>query len=112
MKGIAGVGLWDFFTAGTQFNTTMNAAGWSASGDPHLNRITLQEVIKGGQKLGGQFDESIANAVVQNVMSNAIPMILSIGGLKVADKLLTKAGVWRNTNKMLDAVGVKSIVRV
>lgn len=56
--------------------------------------------------------DSIAESLLKNLMANGFNLVLGIGGLKVADKLLGKAGVWRNTNKMLDAVGVKSIVRV
>lgn len=67
-----------------------------------------------GSQFGGagQTPGGIGEVMLENLQANAVPAIMGFVGLKVADKLLTKAGVWRNTNKMLKAVGVKDIVRV
>jgi hypothetical protein len=60
----------------------------------------------------GQTPGGIGEVMLDNLQTNAVPAVMGLVGLKIADKVLGKAGVWRNTNKMLKAVGIKDIVKV
>jgi hypothetical protein len=113
-KAITGLGVWDFFTAGTALGARRQGGYLPGSTGENFNQlITLKEIMQGSQFGGaGQTPGGIGEVMLENIQANAVPAIMGFVGLKVADKLLTKAGVWRNTNKMLKAVGVKDIVRV
>jgi hypothetical protein len=117
MKSLTNVGIWDFFTAGTPLSTAGASGGYAAqSFAGHKDAITLKEIMAGmhiyndGRAAVGA--TSISETLVSNLQENGLQMVMGITGLKIADKLLGKAGVWRNTNKMLKAVGVKDIVKV
>jgi hypothetical protein len=113
MKGITNVGIWDFFTAGTPVGDLAMSGGVTGT---HKQAITLKEIMAGmhlyndGRPAVGA--AGITETIIQNLQENGLQMVMGITGLKVADKLLGKFGVWRNTNKMLKAVGVKDIVKV
>ena len=117
MKSMTNVGIWDFFTAGTPLSGgAAISGGYPPNWTGHGQAITLKEIMSGmhlyndGRQVTNA--DSIAETLLQNLQQNGLQMVLGITGLKVADKLLGKAGVWRNTNKMLKAVGVKDIVKV
>lgn len=117
-KTITGVGIWDFFTAGTRLNSAMSQAGWTTESHgtyAHQTNITMKEVLAGHQLYndGRQYpDKTIGDAVLQNVSNNGMAGVLGILGLTATEKLLGKAGVWRQTNRGLKAIGLKSMVKV
>ena len=113
-KAISGLGVWDFFTAGTPLGARRQGGYLPGSTGQDFNKlITLKEIMQGAQfGAVGQTPGGIGEVMLDNLQKNAVPAIMGFVGLKVADKLLTKAGVWRNTNMMLKAVGVKDIVKV
>ena len=45
-KNVAGVSLWDFFTAGSSMNE-MYRSGWDNDGSAHNQKVTLREVVLG-----------------------------------------------------------------
>jgi hypothetical protein len=119
MKSMTNVGIWDFFTAGTPLAGSAGVSGgYPPNWTGHTNAITLKEIMAGmhlyndGRAVPSAHADSIADTLLKNLQENGLQMVMGIAGLKVADKLLGKAGVWRNTNKMLKAVGVKDIVKV
>jgi len=54
---------------------------------------------------------SLGQTAMTNLQANALPAIGALIGLKVADKVITKLGVSRNFNKVVDSVGMKGLVR-
>jgi hypothetical protein len=107
-NNIAGIGIWDFLTAGTSLNPSRGMSGWAASGDPHHNIITLRELFAGKQTSG----QSINDAVTQNFKANWLPMTVAVVGIpivaNVATKLLRKP-VILPANRMLKSVGLKDV---
>jgi len=76
-------------------------------------QITLKEIINGAQ-LGGNTTGAagIMTQIKDNAMKNAPTFILGSIGLTMAQKVLTKAGVFRNTNKVIRALGMGNMVKV
>jgi hypothetical protein len=107
-KNVAGIGAWDFFTAGTSLNPSRGMSGWAVSGDPHHNIITLRELFAGKQTSG----QSINEAVMQNIKANWLPMTVAVVGIPivagVATKLLRKP-VILPANRLLKSVGLKDV---
>ena len=96
----------------------------SISHDPSV--ITLREIFKGshmGPTYGSDMHQTylgqgavggaptLGQTIMTNLQSNAIPAVMTLVGLKVADKLVTKLGVSRNFNKLVKDVGMKGVVR-
>ncbi len=116
-----GLGFWNFLTAGTRINPNVSAAGYSAgSGTSHIDAITLQEIIAGINKPftsgEGGYGASGASAnpfgtIGNNLMTNLLPMVFSLAGVKVVDKILTTVGFSRSVNKIFRQIGVSKMVR-
>ena len=107
-KNIAGLGAWDFFTAGTSMNPTMGMSGWRASGDQHRNMVTLREILAGEQTSG----QTIPEAFMGNIKANWLPLTIAVIGIpiaaNVATKLLRKPLILP-ANRMLKSIGVKDV---
>ena len=104
-NNVAGLSIWDFFTAGTSMNKTRGASGWAVSGDAHRNMITLQEILQGKQTSG----QSISDAFMGNIKANWLPLAIGVIGIpivaNVATKLLRKPMILP-ANRMLKSVGL------
>jgi hypothetical protein len=107
-NNVAGIGIYDFLTAGTSMNPSRGMSGWAVSGDRHHNIITLRELFAGKQTSG----QSINDAVIQNLKANWLPMTVAVVGIplvaNVATKLLRKP-VILPANRMLKSVGLKDV---
>jgi len=107
-NNVAGLGIWDFFTAGTSLNKTRGLSGWAVSGDPHRNMVTLQEILQGKQTSG----QSISDAFMGNLRVNWLPLTVAVVGIpivaNIATKLLRKP-VILPANRMLKNIGLKEV---
>ena len=107
-KNIAGIGAWDFFTAGTSLNPSRGMSGWAVSGDPHRNMVTLREILAGEQTSG----QTIPEAFMGNIKANWLPLTVAVIGIpivaNVATKLLRKPLILP-ANRMLKSIGVKDV---
>ena len=107
-NNVAGLSIWDFFTAGTSMNPNRGMSGWAVSGDAHRNMITLQEILQGKQTSG----QSISDAFMGNLKANWLPMTIAVVGIpivaNVATKLLRKP-VILPANRMLKNIGIKEV---
>ena len=107
-KNIAGLGAWDFFTAGTSMNPNRGMSGWAVSGDPHRNMVTLREILAGEQTSG----QTIPEAFMGNIKANWLPLTVAVIGIpivaNVATKLLRKPLILP-ANRMLKSVGIKEV---
>jgi len=116
---VTGMGFWNFLTAGTRLNPNVPAKGPDGGGGlTHMDQITLQEII-GGLNIGasgGGYGSLGATSnpmttMGNNTMRNILPMVFSLAGLKVFDKVLTKVGFTRSFNRLAKQVGVNNMVR-
>ena len=107
-KNVAGLGAWDFFTAGTSLNANRGMSGWAASGDAHRNMVTLREILAGEQTSG----QTIPEAFMGNIKANWLPLTIAVIGIpiaaNVATKLLRKPLILP-ANRMLKSIGVKDV---
>jgi hypothetical protein len=113
-KNVTGLAPWNFLTAGTAFSN-ISAAGGGGSLS-HINAVTLKELMMGLNEpfSAGGYGTSSANPITvmgNNLRANAVSMIVSMVGIKVAQKLITKLGVTRSFNKLSDSVGMGSVIR-
>ena len=116
-RAITNTTPWHFLTDGF-----VGTPGSSTGHSPGV--ITLREMFSGSH-LGPQFSgnmnylgsgpvsgaDSLGKTAMTNLQANAVPAIFALVGLKVADKVITKLGVSRNFNKVVDSVGMKGLVR-
>jgi len=107
-NNVAGLSIWDFFTAGTSLNPTRGMSGWESAGDPHRNMVTLREIFQGKQTSG----QSINDAFMGNIKTNWLPLGVAVIGIPiiagVATKLLRKP-VILPANRMLKSIGLKDV---
>lgn len=104
---VTGVGFWDFLTAGTKMG---RIAGSGASHDA----ITLQEILAGSQMSGNapiSGKTEPLKQIMDNTTRNLLPMVFSLAGVKVLDRVLTKVGFNRSFNRLARQVGVSNLVR-
>jgi len=110
-KNIAGLGAWDFLTAGTSLNTR-GASGWATRGDQFNSMITLQEMLSGGQTSSHMDGDSITTVFMDNIKANWLPLSVAVIGIpivaNVATKLLRKPLILP-ANRMLKSIGVKDV---
>lgn len=97
-------------TAGTKFGTTQGS-GWRQSGDPHTSIVTLHEIFRGAQVGSGGAAIPPFQAMTDNFKANWVNMLFAMAGLKFAKVVIGKSAARRDINKLVDAVGVGSIVR-
>jgi len=105
---VTGLSPWNFLTAGTRFNTSMAASGTSHEW------ITLKELTSGVQYSGANpttGKTAPLEQMGQNLQMNFLPLIISMIGIKVAQKVISKLQVTRSFNKLSDAVGMGSVIR-
>jgi hypothetical protein len=104
-QNVAGVSLWDFFTAGSSMNA-MYQSGWDNDGNAHNQKVTLRELFAGSQ-VGST--TSLSDAVTNNFKANWLPLTIAVIGIpaiaKVATKVLRKP-VLTPANRMLKATGL------
>jgi len=121
-RAVTNVSPFQFFTEGY----IGDPQGLAYTGG-HRDKITLKELLS-GTHLAPQFDgnmnyqgtsadyssgvTSLADTVKSNLMSNAMPAIGALIGLKVADVLITKLGVAKNFNSVVKSIGMKGTVRM
>jgi hypothetical protein len=113
-ENIAGTSPMHFFTAGTRFSSS-GPSGYQKQGDPWNKIVTLQEIIDGVQAgTGGAGAASPFAQMGNNLRANAIPMILSLAGVKIAGKLVTRLGISRQFNALTGkrGLGLQSMVRM
>jgi hypothetical protein len=111
-ENITGTTPMHFLTAGTRFSQ-YSASGYQTSGDPYHSIVTLQEIINGVQSgKSGAGAPSPFTQMGNNLRANILPLILSLAGVKIAGKVITKLGVSRQFNSLARSVGVGSMVRM
>ena len=110
-KNIAGLGAWDFITAGTSLSAR-GASGWATRGDQFNNIITLQEILSGQQSQTTGSGQPISEAFMENIKANWLPLTIAVIGIpiaaNVATKLLRKPLILP-ANRMLKSIGVKDV---
>ena len=104
-NNVAGIGIWDFFTAGSPLNE-MSSGGWqTGTGGAHHSIITLREILSGSQSDG----KSIGDAFMSNFKENWLPLTIAVVGIpiaaNVATKLLRKPMILP-LNRMLKSTGL------
>ena len=84
----------------------------SASGGSS-KRVTLQELLQ-GQTIGGwgKASQDVMFNVKNNIKNNLGTGIMTLLGLQVANKLITKFGVSRSFNKTVRSVGMGDLVKM
>ena len=105
-NNVAGVGLRDFFLAGTA-GYPMNESGWTGSGSPHRTRITLKEIFANDQFGTG---DTPMEGIMTNLKANWVPLTMAVIGIPVIAKVATKAlrkTVILPTNRMLKGAGLE-----
>ena len=111
-KNVAGVGAWDFFTAGTSLNSRRES-GYLNAGDQWNKMITLQEIMSGRQQGGGNsIDHSISEAFIDNIKANWLPLTVAVVGIPIAAKVATKLirkPIILPANRMLKSVGITEV---
>ena len=111
-ENITGTSPMHFLTAGTRFSSS-GASGWARQGDQYNKIVTLQEIINGVQAgTGGSTSPSPFAQMGNNLRANILPLVLSLAGVKIAGKVITKLGVSRQFNSLARSVGVGSMVRM
>jgi hypothetical protein len=111
-ENITGTSPMHFLTAGTRFSQH-GASGWQSSGDQYHSIVTLQEIINGVQAgTSGAGATSPFTQMGNNLRANVLPLVLSLAGVKIAGKIITKLGVSRQFNSLARSVGVGSMVRM
>jgi len=110
-NNVAGIGIWDFLTAGTSLNKRSASGYISGTGRsvPWNSIITLQEVL-GGQQTSSRMDgEPISTVLMDNLKANWMPLMVGVVGIpivaKVATKLIRKP-IILPANRMLKSVGL------
>ena len=107
-NNVAGIGIWDFLTAGTSLNTR-GASGWASRGDNFNKIITLQEVLMGNQTSSRMDGGAITEVFMENIKANWLPLMVGVVGIpvvaKVATKLIRKP-IILPANRMLKSVGL------
>jgi len=109
-RNITGIGMWNFFTAGTAMNPSVMAYGTASGVAGHKDIITLKELLAGVQTSSTAAPSPFMQ-LGNNLRSNFLPMTFSLIGLKVATRVLGRLGLYRNFNQMVSSVGMKGLVR-
>ena len=107
-NNVMGIGGWDFLTAGTSLNPSTGMSGWSQSGDPHRNMVTLREILAGTQTSG----QTIPEAIMGNIKANWLPLTVAVVGIPIAAKVATKLirkPIILPANRMLKSVGITEV---
>ena len=107
-NNVAGIGIWDFLTAGTSLNTR-GASGWASKGDNFNKIITLQEVLMGNQTSSRMDGGAITEVFMENIKANWLPLMVGVVGIPVAVKVATKLirkPIILPANRMLKSVGL------
>lgn len=89
-------------------NTSMSISG--ASHDA----ITLKELLAGVQYSGANpvsGKTAPLQKIGENLQESWLPMVFSLAGVKVVDKILTKVGFNRSFNRLAKSVGLNTLVR-
>jgi len=111
-QNVAGVGAWDFFTAGTSLNNR-SESGYIAGGGTHWNKvITLKEIMSGGQLGKGSSGVSISEAFMDNIKGNWLPLTVAVVGIPIAANVATKLlrrSIILPANRMLKSVGITEV---
>ena len=108
-NNVAGLGIYDFLTAGTSLNTGRGASGWSARGDQFNNIITLQELLSGAQSQSSGSGQPISEAFMENIKANWLPLMVGVVGIPIAVKVgmkLIRKPIILPANRMLKSVGL------
>ena len=76
-------------------------------------RVTLQELLQ-GQTIGGigKTSQDLMFNIKENIKRNLGTGVMTIIGLQVANKLITKLGVSRSFNKTVRSVGMGDLVKM
>jgi hypothetical protein len=107
-NNVAGIGIWDFLTAGTSLNTR-RTSGWDSYGDNFNKIITLQEVLMGNQTSSNMDGGPITEVFMENIKANWLPLMVGVVGIPVAVKVATKLirkPIILPANRMLKSVGL------
>jgi hypothetical protein len=107
-NNVAGIGIWDFLTAGTSMSAR-GASGWATRGDQFNNIITLQEILSGEQRQTTGSGQPISEAFMENIKANWLPLMVGVVGIPIAAKVATKLirkPIILPANRMLKSVGL------
>ena len=90
---------------------------WDGKADSRTDNsweLTLAELFNYGKiyNYGMASNFTIPMAIKSNLRRHGLQSIMTIGGLKVGEKVLQKLGVFRNVNKVVRSVGLGQTVKV
>jgi len=108
-NNVAGLGIWDFFTAGTTLNARSESGYKAGSGVAWNQAITLKEILAGTQLSSRMDGEPISTVLMDNIKANWLPLTIAVVGIpiiaNVATKLLRKP-VILPANRMLKSINL------
>jgi len=90
---------------------------WDGKTDSRFDNsweLTLAELLNAGSitNMGMATGYSVPKAIKYNFKRNGFQAIGTVIGLKVGEKVLQKAGVFRNVNKVVRSIGLGQTVKV
>jgi hypothetical protein len=89
-NNVAGIGIWDFLTAGTSLNSRSASGYLKNSGDSWNNIITLKEVMGGEQTSSRMDGNPISEVFMDNIKANWLPLMVGVVGIPIIAKVATK----------------------
>lgn len=102
---------WIFGTGAIPFLLSGYTERYPSGSGGSSNVITLKEIIAGQNISGTGYVDNLGQSLGQNLQRNAVMGIMSLIGVKVAQKLVVSLGVNRSINKLSSSVGLSSTVR-
>jgi hypothetical protein len=90
---------------------------WDGKTDSRFDNsweLTLSELLNFGKitNMGMASGYTLPQAIKSNLRRHGVQAIGTIAGLKVGEKVLQKAGVFRNVNKVVRSIGLGQMVKV
>lgn len=86
------------------------SAASSAGGSSAITLAELFGVVN--DNFGMQADDKLSTVLMNNIKENWVQTLMTVGGIKVADKVMQQAGIFRNFNKVVRSVGLGQLVKV
>jgi len=87
--------------------------GKATSASDNSWEVTLAELLNFGKITNmGMYKMTLPTAIKSNLRRHGMQSIGTIVGLKVGEKVLQKAGVFRNVNKVVRSIGLGQTVKV
>jgi hypothetical protein len=104
-QNVAGIGIYDFLFAGSDFSSTLST-GYLSGGANHKEIVTLRELLSGSQRGTGI---SLSDALMDNLKANWLSLAVGVIGIPIAAKVamkLIRKPIILPANRMLKSVGL------